>query len=50
MSLTAFARICVIRLVTSEYCVLLLLFATLPLQVERHRGLVQRFSTSSTPK
>lgn len=50
MSLRAFTRVCVIRFFTSEFYVLLFLSPTLPLPVERHRGLVQRFSTSSTPK
>jgi hypothetical protein len=50
MSLRAFARVCVIRFCTSQSYVLLFLSPTLPLPVERHRGMVQRLSTSSTPK
>jgi hypothetical protein len=50
MSLRAFARVFVIRFFTTESYVLLFLFPTFPLPVQRHRGLVQRLSTSSTPK
>ena len=50
MSLRAFAHVCVILFFTSEFYVLLFLFSTLPLQEERHRGLVRRLTTSSTQK
>lgn len=49
MSLRAFARVCVIQFFTSESYVLLFLSPTLIFPVDRHRGLVQRLSTSSTP-
>jgi len=49
MSLRAFARVTVIIFFVSKSHVFLFLSPTLPLSIERHRGLV-RLQTSSTPK